>query len=65
MAQCESLMYKFYGGVAARGACYGVIRGHPVHPEEGAKGCASKKFYINEAVRKVMVLRVPSASKWI
>merc|ERR1712004_820497 len=36
MAQCESLRYKLLGGLAARRACYGVIR---FIMENGAKGC--------------------------
>jgi len=35
MAQCESLRYKLLGGLAARRACYGVIR---FIMENGAKG---------------------------
>merc|ERR1719488_9124 len=36
MAQCESLRFKLMGGLAARRACYGVIR---FIMENGAKGC--------------------------
>merc|ERR1719296_430018 len=36
MAQCESLRFKLLGGLAARRACYGVIR---FIMENGAKGC--------------------------
>merc|ERR1719181_371015 len=36
MAQCESLRFKLMGGLAARRACYGVIR---FIMESGAKGC--------------------------
>merc|ERR1711862_695589 len=36
MAQAESLRYKLLGGLAARRACYGVIR---FIMENGAKGC--------------------------
>jgi small subunit ribosomal protein S3e len=35
-AQCESLKYKLLGGLAARRACYGVIR---FVMESGAKVC--------------------------
>merc|ERR1711982_247966 len=35
MAQCESLRYKLLGGLAARRACYGVMR---FVMENGAKG---------------------------
>merc|ERR1711920_1185772 len=36
MAQCESLRFKLLGGLAARRACYGVVR---FIMENGAKGC--------------------------
>ena len=36
MAQAESLRYKLLGGLAARRACYGVVR---FIMENGAKGC--------------------------
>jgi len=36
IAQCESLRYKLFGGLAVRRACYGVLR---FIMESGAKGC--------------------------
>jgi len=36
VAQCESLRYKLLGGLAARRACYGILR---FIMEAGAKGC--------------------------
>merc|ERR1712196_344214 len=36
VAQCESLRYKLLGGLAVRGACYGVLR---FIMESGALGC--------------------------